>query len=80
MKCKRIRTIFRALKQKPPQETVSLADGFERCVLCGEPTDVPVTMPIELRENYEIGCGQLCFACYHKLYEDTREENIFSHK
>lgn len=38
-------------------------EEYERCILCGTLTDVPVSMPVDLRENYEIGLGQLCSDC-----------------
>jgi hypothetical protein len=41
-------------------------EEFERCVMCGELTGIPVSMPIDWRENYEIGCGQLCVKCAKK--------------
>lgn len=47
-------------------------EEFERCILCGRLTDIPVSMPIDLRENYEIGCGQVCISCMQKLH-DTKE-------
>ena len=43
------------------------SSALEHCVMCGRVTDVPVTMPIELRKFYEIGCGQLCAECHKKL-------------
>lgn len=47
------------------------AEGFERCVVCGELTAVPVSMPIELREGYVVGCGQLCNSCNGLLQAET---------
>ena len=37
-------------------------DTYERCVLCWKITDVPKRLPIDLRENYIEGQGQLCRA------------------
>ena len=45
----------------------------EKCALCKKQTDVPKDMPIDKRKNYVEGAGQLCPACYLKLY-DTRED------
>ena len=42
-------------------------EEFEHCVICGELTCVPISMPIDCRENYEIGIGQLCAKCKRKL-------------
>lgn len=36
----------------------------EKCVSCGCDTGVPFSQPIEEREYYVHGCGQLCQACY----------------
>lgn len=51
--------------QKPAHET------FERCVLCGRATDVPVMQPIGERRCYVIGAGQLCAECCMNLYGTT---------
>ena len=47
-------------------------ENYERCVMCGELTDVPLSMPIESRENYEVGCGQLCHVCKAALDADSK--------
>lgn len=39
------------------------AEEYERCILCGSLTNIPISMPIDFRENYEIGCGQICDKC-----------------
>ncbi len=44
-------------------------EEFERCVMCGELTCVPISMPVDWRENYEIGMGQICAACAKKQRE-----------
>ncbi len=36
---------------------------YENCVMCGETTKVLVQTPINCRENYIHGCGQLCEKC-----------------
>lgn len=46
-------------------------DTYERCVLCWKVTDVPKRLPIELRENYIEGQGQLCRECYYRLISQT---------
>ena len=38
-------------------------EEFERCVICGKLTCVPISMPVDWRENYEIGLGQICAEC-----------------
>ena len=46
-------------------------EEYERCIMCGTLTRIPISMPIELRKNYEVGCGQLCDECAKKLQEAT---------
>lgn len=41
----------------------SVTEELERCVICGALTSVPVSMPVDWRENYEIGFGQICAEC-----------------
>lgn len=40
----------------------------EKCVLCGEQTNVPINENIENRAFYVEGAGQLCESCYNKVY------------
>lgn len=44
-------------------------EEFEKCVICGKVTNFLVSMPIDLRENYEIGLGQVCVDCARKQQE-----------
>lgn len=53
-------------------------EEFERCVMCGELTCVPISMPVDWRENYEIGMGQICAACAKKQREATIRENTLT--
>ncbi len=46
-------------------------EEFEHCVICGKLTRVPISMPIEWRENYEIGMGQICAECARREREAT---------
>ena len=41
-------------------------EEFKRCIMCGALTCIPVSMPIDWRENYEIGVGQVCAECAKK--------------
>jgi len=52
------------------------AEGFERCVMCGNVTNVPVSMPIDFRDNYEAGCGQLCSECALKQHNFTPNTSL----
>ena len=64
----------------PKENSVKSAvdtEEFARCVLCGAKTDVPITMPIDLRENYVVGFGQVCSSCARNL---LRDENAPSPK
>ncbi len=60
-------TIFVSAKDKEKDDA---ADGFERCCLCHRKTDVPVSLPIDLRKYYVEGAGQLCADCFHKVYTE----------
>ena len=44
-------------------------EEYERCVMCGALTSVPISMPVDWRENYEIGLGQICAECAKKERE-----------
>ncbi len=41
-------------------------EEYERCIVCGQLTCIPVSMPIDWRENYEVGLGQVCAECAKK--------------
>ncbi len=55
------------VENKQVDTAVADEERFERCVLCGSITTTEKSTPIELRENYELGCGQLCHLCHMKL-------------
>lgn len=55
-------------KTDADQQNTSSAKAFERCVLCGRVTDVPLQQPISERSGYVIGAGQLCQECCRDLY------------
>ena len=65
------------LKTKQPEtipdktENATLSEEFERCVMCGAITNVPVSMPIDWRENYEFGFGQICAECAQKSQNEA---------
>ena len=58
--------------------TTPNTEEFERCVMCGKLTCVPVSMPIDWRENYEIGMGQVCAECAKKQQKAIERENMLS--
>ena len=53
-------------------------EEFERCVMCGKLTCVPISMPIDWRENYEIGCGQICAECAKKQQKALEREHTLT--
>ena len=70
--------INKVLKKVSKEEICTeTAEEYERCVLCGAMTETLRSTPIEFREDYEVGCGQLCHSCYKKintLAEQSEEE------
>ncbi len=42
----------------------------EQCVLCKKELEVLTTTPIQEREFYVTGVGQLCTECYHDIYRE----------
>lgn len=44
----------------------------ERCIICHQETGISEDTPIELRDNYIEGVGQLCPECALKI---TREQH-----
>ena len=56
-------------KQQQPTEEI-----YERCVVCGELTNVRIDTPIEFRDYYEIGAGQVCCNCHNKITEEHQEQ------
>ena len=53
-----------------------VTEEFERCVICGKLTYIPISMPVDWREDYEIGLGQICAECAKK----EREAKPFGNK
>ncbi len=51
-------------------EKCSAEPPVERCVLCGEATGVLQSCPVDHRENYIIGVGQLCRSCWNEVADD----------
>ncbi len=58
----------------------SVAEKFEYCIICGKLTYVPISMPIDWRENYEIGLGQVCAVCAKKQRNAAQHKNILTYK
>ena len=53
-------------------------EEFERCVMCGALTSVPISMPVDWRENYEIGLGQICAECAKKQQKALEREHTLT--
>ena len=45
----------------------------EKCVNCGAETPYLVTTPVDLREYYVDGAGQLCKKCYFDIFENRKK-------
>ena len=41
---------------------------LDKCVMCGKKTRYAEEVPLELREHYVEGAGQMCTECYTKIY------------
>ena len=54
------------------------SEEYERCILCGKLTCIPISMPVDWRENYEIGMGQLCAECARKQQKATESEHVLT--
>ena len=61
--------LFRKRRRVSPEASAALT---ERCVCCGRLTKVPVACPVQERDCYVSGCGQLCPACALRLRGDQR--------
>ena len=56
-------------KRKKTSKAAEDNEEFERCVLCHTLTDVRRSTPIEKREYYVVGIGQLCQSCSKKVHK-----------
>ena len=46
----------------------------EKCIYCNKQLDIPMDTPVEHREHYLRGCGQLCEACHAELMRSDAAE------
>ncbi len=67
-----------SMKFKFGKKNNTVTEELERCVMCGKTTEIPISKPIEFREYYEVGCGQLCSVCYKKLRGEANPNNILT--
>ncbi len=56
-------TYQQSKKEIDSVDKTPVTEEFERCVICGKLTCIPISMPVDWRENYEIGLGQICAEC-----------------
>ena len=47
----------------------------ECCVICHQETDIFEDTPIELRDNYVEGVGQLCPECVLKMEKEEKNQS-----
>lgn len=62
--------------KKPNLHHPDNENKIEYCVLCHKPLDIPWSTPIELREHFICGCGQLCEDCYKEIAQNPQEEAL----
>lgn len=43
-------------------------DGYDLCVTCNKKTPYKTETPVDMREHYVEGAGQLCRTCNTKIY------------
>ena len=73
---RRSTTYQQTKKEIESTDKTPVTEEFERCVICGKLTCIPISMPVDWRVNYEIGLGQICAECAEK----EREEKLFGIK
>ena len=47
-------------------------DEIENCISCGKKTPYLKSTPIQERDNYVVGLGQVCSDCYKKLTSNVK--------
>ncbi len=55
------------MKETPIHTESRTKHPTERCILCGKETDIPSDLPVDQRQWYIVGCGQLCTDCFEKI-------------
>lgn len=85
MKKTKVSEFFERLRCRPAKTEADGAnksvqnEEYERCAMCGELTAIPISLPINFRENYEIGFGQICDSCKAELRVKSENENVLSY-
>ena len=70
----------RSKKEADSVNNTPNTEEFERCVMCGALTSVPISMPVDWRENYEIGCGQVCAKCAKAQQKSIERNNALAYE
>ena len=56
------------VKNVEEAETSNVSDPIEKCVICGANTPYRFRTPINRREFYVEGSGQICQRCHYEIY------------
>lgn len=64
LRCKNIWNAFAVFLRKKQKQEIP---AFEHCIICNRVTPIRKDTPIEKRNYYESGAGQLCRQCYEKF-------------
>ncbi len=60
--------IYRSKMELKKERRCIEGNELEKCVSCGNETNVKVKTRVDMREYYVEGAGQLCVGCYTKIY------------
>ena len=52
----------------------NLEDKYEHCIICKQKLNVLKTTPVEKREYYIFGAGQMCAKCFNKFKKSLKEK------
>lgn len=58
---------FMVFPMSGSQTNIPAEEKYERCICCKEPTNVLRATPVDEREYFIHGCGQLCPNCYKRF-------------
>ena len=65
---------FRGTPMSDTKTNVHVEEKYERCICCKEQTNVLRATPVDEREYFIHGCGQLCPSCYRELTQTEKEQ------
>lgn len=52
-----------------------LEDKYEHCIICKQKLNILKATPVEKREFYIFGAGQMCDKCYNKFKNNLSKYN-----